>query len=166
MGSIYAHSLVTIAQLIGDGAHDGLWATRGWSFQEAMLSSQRLFFSDQGATFEDDSTREPQMEDLILHELHYAPVNLSWFGLVGYGTMVDTFTQRELSFDSDILSVLIGILELLFSGRHYSVFDWRVLEKCSSRRHAMRHAMTTIPPASQHKGILLPFLVQMAKVIS
>jgi len=99
------------------------WATRGWTYQEALLSQSCIFFSGDQVYFackqnlESEAVRQSgsgrQLEALAPRLLNYdehlrfkmANVNTSVFH-----EHIKAYTRRSLSFDSDALNAFRGII--------------------------------------------------------
>ena len=109
----------------GDAASQFLpWSSRGWTFQEALISRRRMIFNNtedrilyecnvtarqthptdvfeqvKARFFTDlDTVREPEMDGWNLH----------W-----YQHMLNLYLQRTLSYDRDIISAFTGVAELI-----------------------------------------------------
>lgn len=94
------------------------WASRGWTFQEALLSRRLLIFSYQGVFLECNKRVETDRrkelsdgEDLVLGE--FLPPHED------YREQVEAYTKRELTFPSDILRAFSGILHTIFGSEYY-----------------------------------------------
>lgn len=83
------------------------WVTRGWTFQEATLAIRRLFFSDTKVMY--DCSYPRAMQDEIYGAIG-KPYIYSKNVLVSYSEMVKDFTQRHLTWESDILRAFAGVL--------------------------------------------------------
>jgi hypothetical protein len=102
------------------------WQTRGWTFQEGLLSSRRLVLAESQLyyqclkmhcyesirrTFNSDSKGDELGEVLRgfnLERIHASPTifeNDSWFD-----SYLEKFLERQLSYDSDCLNAFMGIL--------------------------------------------------------
>lgn len=105
------------------------WASRGWTFQEALLSRRRLFFTDQQLYFECDAMNCFES----IHNL-WRRNDVLRVGLFGRGTdktygenvpgkstlrgrflqylsAVKDYSSRELTYDSDSLIAFEGIIQ-------------------------------------------------------
>lgn len=114
------------------------WSSRGWTFQEAVLSRRRLVFTDQQLYFECNAMNCFESVYFPLDKLHvkdqskYREVIRA--GMFGRGTKhnfgklatenispadvfrrywsaIQDYTSRELSYDSDSLNAFRGIIE-------------------------------------------------------
>ncbi|KAM0812427.1 putative Heterokaryon incompatibility domain-containing protein [Seiridium cardinale] len=90
-----------------------VWSTRGWTYQEALLSRRRLIFTDTYTTFQcsSDSYREN------LGVIEDQPASASGvFRQISSGhgifSSINEYAVRELSFPTDSLSAFLGILRL------------------------------------------------------
>ncbi|PWY62703.1 hypothetical protein BO83DRAFT_458240 [Aspergillus eucalypticola CBS 122712] len=86
---------------------DSIWATRGWAFQEATLSTRRLLFSDTRVFYECcyPGTIQDEMYGSISDISEYAGVPL-----LSYSTVVENLTKGNLAWESDVLRALAGVL--------------------------------------------------------
>ncbi|PQE03605.1 hypothetical protein CJF30_00006291 [Rutstroemia sp. NJR-2017a BBW] len=112
------------------------WATRGWTYQEGLLSTRRLVFSEDQVRFECNSMHCSEAIHLPLEEMHdkktgkmdlYAPIGaFQWkdFAIQPWDFMnyVSQFSRRKLSFPTDALNAMRGIFNNLEKGR-YPVFQ-------------------------------------------
>ncbi|PQE16326.1 Heterokaryon incompatibility protein [Rutstroemia sp. NJR-2017a WRK4] len=119
-----------------NGISRSKWATRGWTYQEGLLSTRRLVFSEDQVRFECNSMHCSEAIHLPLEEMHdkktgkmdlYAPIGaFQWkdFAIQPWDFMnyVSQFSQRELSFPTDALNAMRGIFNNLEKGR-YPVFQ-------------------------------------------
>lgn len=112
------------------GISQSVWASRAWTFQEGFLSTRRLFFTAKQivyictASMRTESARQElySMQREILGPLSSA---LSWtrrgseyflwlkHSLVSAMALVEEYTKRSLSYDSDALNAVVGALKSL-----------------------------------------------------
>jgi hypothetical protein len=101
------------------------WASRGWTYQEALLSRRRLIFTDQGVYFECQTTRYCEALDWRPTSLAALDRNLTAIrpsDLIKIPTdhlnrwtiydRIFEYSKRDLSFDSDALNGFLGILKI------------------------------------------------------
>ncbi|PSN65217.1 HET-domain-containing protein, partial [Corynespora cassiicola Philippines] len=98
------------------------WMTRAWTFQEALCSARRLIFTPQQVYFECKGLHACEAVELPLTLLagqHARPVLFrdEWvqgarrFGALGaFWAAVREYSGREMTFDSDALAALEGVL--------------------------------------------------------
>ncbi|KAH0430624.1 hypothetical protein CcaCcLH18_07659 [Colletotrichum camelliae] len=140
MDSIYQRAELTIIAAAGEDPSYGLpgasaWYTRGWTFQEGILSRRRLVFTDEQVYYECDSMHcyESIIGDLqSLHEedktrfkeilkggLFGRGSDLDGFSQSSWGPqryesllhkLIEQYTERVLTYDSDSLNAFSGIL--------------------------------------------------------
>ncbi|KAK4185860.1 heterokaryon incompatibility protein-domain-containing protein, partial [Podospora australis] len=106
-----------------DGSNSGYaeskWNTRGWTYQEAVLSRRRLVFTDTQVFFQCLNSRwqenlslslptgPPSEQGPLAQLFPHGPVGLSnW----DFGTHVTRYFGRELTYSSDALNAFLGIL--------------------------------------------------------
>ncbi|KAL7795608.1 heterokaryon incompatibility domain-containing protein [Trichoderma afarasin] len=121
------------------------WSTRGWTFQEALLSRRRLVFTEQQAYFECNAMNIYESLDIPLEGLHIVDRSKSYeylrrgvFGgsrVEGFGkfipeeqTPVDIFKRylsnieeysaRKLTYAEDSLNAFRGIARQFWYGKH------------------------------------------------
>ncbi|KAI1294272.1 HET-domain-containing protein [Xylaria venustula] len=108
------------------------WNERGWVYQEAVLSRRKLFFTPFELWFEcsshdyDTYQREEQCSRRRLSSLSAKPNQWSQFRIDGlaYNTIkfddfvrhLESYTERSLTHQSDILDAFTGILTTLYEG--------------------------------------------------
>src|SRR5436190_5797961 len=106
------------------------WVTRGWTFQEKVLSSRQLIFTEDDVYY---ACLEGEKSELDCHqsnEINFTRDAFFEFGGVLavahgrvafqiYGDCVDAYSDRNLSYPADILNGFAGLMSYL-SDR----FDW------------------------------------------
>ena len=131
---------ITIVSTMGDPRefiHETKWSTRGWTYQEAVLSRRRLVFTEEQMYFECNAMncRESLSPDLdMIHEddrskkqgfCHPGVFSAQDWGDVLPLTIdrgfegpfiqlhkhIEEYSQKDLSFDTDILNAFTGILK-------------------------------------------------------
>ncbi|RAK89315.1 HET-domain-containing protein [Aspergillus costaricaensis CBS 115574] len=91
------------------------WMTRGWTFQETLLSSRLLLFSDTKLIYE-CSGRDCVVDDECGRAWPRKRVKIA---LGSYQDIVHDYTKRTFSFESDILRGFAGILHAGYGSDHY-----------------------------------------------
>ena len=109
---------------LSEAATDSVWNTRGWTFQEALLSRRRLYFTKHQIYFECE--RDVWCEDLVAesktlegssHPLRYSGFDICTLvsyttvdmNLRGYQDAIENYSQRHLSVDSDIIAAITAL---------------------------------------------------------
>ncbi|KAH7311823.1 heterokaryon incompatibility protein-domain-containing protein [Rhexocercosporidium sp. MPI-PUGE-AT-0058] len=138
-------------------AHDQTYETRGWTFQERLISRRCLYFSDRQVFLEcrkscaSDHEQQFPKQDRgrygvplnPLHALHSGDKNKNEEGggkfllsaLETYISVVCEYTARTLSYASDIENAFLGIQSFMtrklgwrfIAGLPVGVFDWALL---------------------------------------
>ncbi|KAK8007836.1 hypothetical protein PG989_001826 [Apiospora arundinis] len=116
-----------------------LWATRGWTYQEAYLSRRRLFFTDAQLYFE--CATAPRDESVFYKGLHIAPSDGCLFprpdfnlpdDKILFNCVVD-YSHREFGFMSDRLRGFLGILAAFATRSRYRTYHiWGIPVKLIS----------------------------------
>ncbi|KAK4194401.1 HET-domain-containing protein, partial [Triangularia verruculosa] len=94
----------------GTAMESSRWPTRGWTYQEAMLSRRRLVFTDYHVEFQ--CNRESFCEGLRA-EMGGSPFELIVFNsssAFNLGRALSEYSTRNLSHESDRLNAVLGIL--------------------------------------------------------
>ncbi|KAI1120901.1 heterokaryon incompatibility protein-domain-containing protein [Nemania abortiva] len=135
-------ALMSILPLPHDSITNSHWASRGWTYQEAILSRRRLVFTDDQLYFEChsmsccesfDIARDTKLQKVGLDSLHLTLTQPSLFSLkqlpssgVGgqearmsnfftYVSCTEEYSRRTLSYDHDSLAAFSGIIRMLES---------------------------------------------------
>lgn len=107
------------------------WATRGWTYQEGILSKRRLIFTDHQVFFECNGLECAEPLTLPLHSKHderrkaleervtYSrfgpgPPNIDPYKIIDH---ICQFSTRELTFQEDRLNAMSGIFRMLEGDR-------------------------------------------------
>ncbi|ORY06639.1 heterokaryon incompatibility protein-domain-containing protein, partial [Clohesyomyces aquaticus] len=91
------------------------WNTRGWTFQERILSRRSVYFTEFSAYFL--CNKHAQQEDIG----DFAAVINPWtYNLPQYMAIIPDYTGRNLSFGSDILNAFMGIGNVFARAMHTS----------------------------------------------
>ncbi|TGO51377.1 hypothetical protein BOTNAR_0358g00090 [Botryotinia narcissicola] len=142
---------VHLVQWVSNIKHEidnSVWNTRGWTYQEALLSRRRLVFTENQCYFQCDAggnrsgkgggrmesidydvTKERNIHErfripmiFIARPKDYPDREIEFFSI-----MVSEYTNRQLSKDSDVLPAFLGILGMftsecsIFHGHIYGV---------------------------------------------
>lgn len=106
-----------------------VWATRGWTYQEAILARQCLYFTNRQLYFERAGNVESELTtslpaclsaEVRPEDKLYSTKDFSKNALDIYDYIQD-YSSRELTFSSDVINAFLGI---------FGVFE---------RKHKMRH---------------------------
>ncbi|KAJ3528415.1 hypothetical protein NM208_g10210 [Fusarium decemcellulare] len=125
---IQGHLLTAIPCEPPKSIKSSVWWTRGWTFQEGMLSRRRLMFTDREVTYECRGmvARESVELPMRIHRIaatrypiqEYARVftgeGRGRFGSGGLSIwpVIEEYTQRCLRHEHDILNAMLGILQV------------------------------------------------------
>lgn len=124
VGFTYVIALPTPASL---AIYNSVWASRAWTYQEGYLSKRRLFFTDDQAVlicnervFTDVLGERSEEGVSRFEETHILGSANTMFPHQGPGVSIGihrvmdylkTYSARALSYDSDALNAIIGILK-------------------------------------------------------
>lgn len=107
------------------------WATRGWTYQEYFFAKRRLLFVEGQAVYQCNTARwrediaQEHLERRIVHyQVDYAGSRMNWeppqsqfseanpyqWSRSQYNTYLETYLDRNLTFDNDILRAFTGII--------------------------------------------------------
>jgi hypothetical protein len=127
------------------------WSTRGWTFQEAMLSRRRLVFTNEQVYFECNAMNCYESVSIPLHKLHiknkskqrscfragvFGRNGKEVFGRLDLNTLttyrvfvrylaaIEEYSSRELRYDLDSLDALIGVTRKFESVRYPYLHVW------------------------------------------
>ncbi|GKZ23752.1 hypothetical protein AbraIFM66951_000594 [Aspergillus brasiliensis] len=121
------------------------WNSRGWTFQETILSSRLLLFTDEGVFFECSSEEGIRVEKRKIRSNLREAHNVFLGGGLdqSYIMQLTAFTQRDLTFESDILRAFSGILRAYWGNEHYygipySLFGARLLWQSMDGKYQRR----------------------------
>lgn len=92
------------------------WQTRGWTFQEAILSPRLLVFTDQGVYYHCHGKTALEDEDCPGHYSIFSNVPIP---CSKYPDLLGEYTSRDLTRKSDVLFAFSGILHFLYRQNHY-----------------------------------------------
>lgn len=126
------------------------WNKRGWTYQEAVLSPRLLFFTKRGLWYEDNNMGwvKFDVQDWALgFKSEQERLQFQWnsrHDALGYTSAVKMITDREFSYDWDILNGFSGVLNCLFGKDHRFAlpledFDYAFLWN-PGREHTKREA--------------------------
>jgi hypothetical protein len=118
------HHLVSSLRSPRDVVMSSKWASRGWTFQEAMLSQRTLFFTDDQISFECASMACQETIHIPLSAAHQKwsasigrecnttrifPPNGPGKSLINILDIIPEYTSRFLTNESDNLKALLGV---------------------------------------------------------
>jgi hypothetical protein len=111
---------------LGLDIRDSPWLTRGWTLQESILSRRRLCFGSSGVflwcrrelfhesiLLETGPSRrpsEPSFDPIFGGTFSFEPILSKNWNLRTYTRLVNAYTKRNLSVDSDAHRALVGML--------------------------------------------------------
>jgi hypothetical protein len=141
------------------------WFTRGWAFQEYLFSRRKLIFHDNTVNWECHCAAWHEMQASISPGrcLGNPPSNAlgfeaqPWPDFARYGRIVSLFSQKDLSFDEDVLDAFTGVLATFapvfkggfISGLPQMFFDaallWQPYEPMIRRKASGQTTNMTVP---------------------
>lgn len=117
---------MAIVSLRDEGVEKSEWNTRGWTYQEALLSRRKLVFLEQGLRFqcgamhcvEELSVPLPAFHTKALHQFRADVIIPMLFPSHGVGKSpfdiydrIHEYSKREFTYDNDCIDAFQGILE-------------------------------------------------------
>ncbi|KAF8546670.1 HET-domain-containing protein [Imleria badia] len=96
---------------LSEAATESTWDTRGWTFQEALLSRRRLWFTKYQIYFECE--RDLWCEDLVAesktlqgfsHPMRYSGYSTVAMNFRGYEDAIEQYSRRHLTVASDVIA--------------------------------------------------------------
>ncbi|PNP59017.1 hypothetical protein THARTR1_01265 [Trichoderma harzianum] len=147
------------------------WSTRGWTFQEALLSRRRLVFTEQQAYFECNAMNIYESLDIPLDNLHILDRSKSYEylrrGVFGghrgaafgrlifesqrpdeafsrYLSNVEEYSARKLTYAEDSLNAFQGIAQQFWYGKHavYNIWGLAYYPTPEERTSSFVHSLS------------------------
>ncbi|KAK4112976.1 HET-domain-containing protein, partial [Canariomyces notabilis] len=123
---VKGHALTSIPPDPASTVRSSVWATRGWTYQEGLLSRRRLIFTEHEVSYECRGVllREAVQVPARIHKDSYKYSNRLQAGSWCFPTratdshflaLVSNYTRRRLTYQSDILNAMLGIFGTFFS---------------------------------------------------
>jgi hypothetical protein len=127
------------------------WATRGWTYQEALLSRRRLVFTRSQVYFQCQEVHcwesvkfplfmftEPKFyySDSTMARSRAFPMGNYARSSLDYSTVISEYCLRSLSFESDILNAVYGVLKMFDHGDNPLYHIWGMPIEHRERYHA------------------------------
>lgn len=135
---LYEASWYLQALPMAEDIDQSIWASRGWTYQEALLSRRKLYFTDSQLYFEGVQSMQCEWAARSTNKpTGDAPRVLSQLDHLGKPDQIykciNAYSWRKVSFESDALNAMLGI---------FAAFD---------HRHQVRH-IWGMPYMSAHEG--------------
>ncbi|KAH6870171.1 heterokaryon incompatibility protein-domain-containing protein [Alternaria rosae] len=115
-----------------DEIYRSVWSSRAWTFQEGYISRRRLYFTDTRLVYicetevycDAEWGCMPTGRESLAHLAECLPSIYSKMGLAA--GILREYTRRNLTFNSDALNAIVGILNTLSKGRTPIFHTWGV----------------------------------------
>ncbi|KAF5007194.1 hypothetical protein FDECE_6456 [Fusarium decemcellulare] len=173
--SPWRHLLTATPSEQPESIKSSIWWTRGWTFQEGMLSRRRLMFTDREVTYECRGmvARESVELPMRIHRIaatrypiqEYARVftgkGRGRFGSGGLSIwpVIEEYTQRRLTHEHDILNAMLGILQVYADRKSpvYHLCGVPLARKTSGETHdtTLLEAFATVSSISFQDGFAI-----------
>jgi hypothetical protein len=143
---------VGIAQDLRADFERSAWASRGWTYQEGVLSRRRLIFLDgrvsfccRAAVWREEYTGEGNFQ--LIHTADAFSRRDELSPLFDFGQHIAGYTARQLTFPSDIHKAFVGIEKILAPpekgwptclGMPPAAFDYMMMWENASDQHMPR----------------------------
>ncbi|ESA42402.1 HET-domain-containing protein [Neurospora crassa] len=121
-GNLRLPPSLMVYRLPQDDIRSSLWSTRGWTYQEALLSKRRLVFTDNQVFFQcqkmhceesQTASRPLSRETKSLDHLQVVfPSDSDFEASHTVWERINEFSKRTLSFEHDALDAISGILNM------------------------------------------------------
>jgi hypothetical protein len=126
--SIGSRKLVWVMDCSTELIASSKWATRGWTFQEGLMPTRRIIFTDHQVYFQCCSTfgseQIPQLNPLETM-LRFIPFHGSDIGPTRFSALVEGYIDKELTNDADTINAFRGVLEA-YAIRYRTHSAWAV----------------------------------------
>lgn len=138
-----------------------VWASRAWTYQEAIFSRRRLIFTEDQAIF--SCNKNTYLESgQVSSNNDYRRELAPWYNLSEGSSdlemkpirnIMEQYCKRTLSYESDALRAISGTLNLLLKDEHFHLWGvpGRILESvCTDREeHQQTHQQTSSKEAAR-----------------
>ncbi|KAK3499047.1 heterokaryon incompatibility protein-domain-containing protein [Neurospora hispaniola] len=119
-GNLRLPPSLMVYRLPQDDVQSSLWSTRGWTYQEALLSKRRLVFTDnqvffecQHMLYEESLTASGPSSRQTVYSANFVFPTLAVFKKsYSVWERINEFLKRTLSFEHDALDAISGILNM------------------------------------------------------
>lgn len=126
---VIGRHLLESREAIHNEINDSKWGSRGWTYQEALMSRRRLVFASSHIYFEClemgcwESTRFPLVENKYLMLFEGSGITRDAMDIY---PIIQNFLPRQLSFESDRLNAIQGIFTS-FKGAETNIGVYRLV---------------------------------------
>ena len=90
------------------------WATRGWTYQEALLSHRQLYFTEKqlflGSHNEIETEALIHGGDAVLEAVSDGSTSTHSLGMSSVYGCIEEYSRRQLTYEHDTLNALLGVL--------------------------------------------------------
>lgn len=155
-----------------DDIVNSVWASRAWTFQENYISQRRLFFTESSAFFvcrEGLKTEDGKIKTGAIRIIQGVPTSLAFHEMLalslvtatahqepykkrsGARKCIEAYSRRKLSYDSDALNAVLGVLDHLSDDEDCPISNmWGMLVASVDRTGPFRHRFLGAYEVSLH----------------
>ncbi|KAL3593320.1 hypothetical protein FPOAC2_07616 [Fusarium poae] len=130
-GCFGKHTLVSTMTSPGLLIQGTSWYSRAWTYQEAIFSRRRLLFTDEQVFFECQKMSCRETVDYMWPLNEYAIFQEAYITAIQGGidpvlNHIIKYTRRQLTYDSDALNAILGVLRLYSAMKNPVFHFWGV----------------------------------------
>lgn len=125
---IGSHILCSLMEYPSRVISRSTWASRAWTFQEAIFSKRRLIFTDQQVSYECQTTTWSETVDFEKDRSSdrlFRQEDLTRYPWEIY-CLIAKYSSRMLSYDEDVLRAFYGVFRIFETAKHPVCHYWGI----------------------------------------